>query len=228
MKEQWTINARKHVELIRPHLAAAKPGKTMIWGDVAIMNNGEGLFVFTRADCPGLPDELKEHAEASFADYKAKHPDYEPLEEQENTAVCPHKHIRKKTARSINLRYWYCSECGAIVRFTIVTCKIGQCHAEAGRLVTLDFRLDRVWKQILATFYPNQTAVVGQGLMNGTVEHSWVEIGDHAFDTNYGAIFDSKEYYRVYSITNIERYTASQFTEQQVRHDEYCYFGTHP
>ena len=87
MKEQWTINARKHEELIKPRLADAKPGMTMIWGDVAIMNNGEGLFVFTRADCPGLPDELREHAEAAFADYEAKHPDYEPLEEEHEWVV---------------------------------------------------------------------------------------------------------------------------------------------
>lgn len=82
MKEKWTINARKHEELIKPRLADAKPGMTMIWGDVAIMNDGDWLVVFTRADCPGLPDGLREHAETAFADYEAKHPDYEPLEEQ--------------------------------------------------------------------------------------------------------------------------------------------------
>ena len=61
--------------------------------------------------------------------------------------------------------------------------------------------------------------------MHGRLEHSWVEIGDHIFDTNYGAVFDAKEYYRVYSITNIKRYTALRFTENLVRHDSYCYFG---
>lgn len=87
--------------------------------------------------------------------------------------------------------------------------------------------MNAVWRQVLARFYPGQEARVCQGLMGGDMEHSWVEIGDHVFDTNYGAIFDRDEYYRVYRVSNIKRYSAGEFTEQLLRHQRYCYFGSH-
>jgi hypothetical protein len=138
---------------------------------------------------------------------------------------CSHLVIRRRTARSINLRYWYCRDCQAIVRFTVVTNRIGQCHAEAGQLVTLHFRNDGRWQEILTKFYPGEEAIVAQGLMEGRIEHSWVEIGDQAFDTNYAAIFDREQYYRRYNIANIRRFTAREFTDCVCRHDRYGYFG---
>lgn len=138
--------------------------------------------------------------------------------------VCHHSKAIRKTVRSINVRYWCCAECKAIIRFTLVTHRIGQCHAEAGRLVTQHFQI-APWKQVLARFYPSQQAFVCQGLMHDLHEHSWVEIGDHAFDTNYGAVFDRQEYYRVFGVSNIKRYAPGQFTALLIRHRSYCYFG---
>lgn len=124
----------------------------------------------------------------------------------------------------MNIRYWLCTDCNDIIRFTLVTNQVGQCHAEAGKLVTLHFKTDP-WRQIIGKFFRGNEALVAQGIMRGVTEHSWVEIGDQAYDTNYGAIFDRKRYYRLYEISNIMRYTAAQFTKQLVSHEHYCYFG---